>query len=214
MGPLPRKLTAGHKQSFPRWARMSMKRNRLTKAEKADLKVARAAAVEPDGPAERLLGPLRGIGDQPPMTAASVTVLACGIAFRDRRLARTALRMLAALGLATLVKGAIKNNIDRTRPGEVIENGNYRLKPGASKAKQLRSMPSGHSAGAAAVFRAASREYPGASGPLMGAATAIAAAQLPTRNHFMSDVAAGLVIGLASEWITSKAVDRFDRAID
>jgi membrane-associated phospholipid phosphatase len=193
---------------------MSKKRHKLTKAEKADLKVARAAAVEPEGWAERLLGPLRGIGDQPPMTAASATVLACGIMFRDRRLARTGVRMLAALGLATLLKGAIKDNIDRTRPGEAMENGNYRLKPGDSKAKQLRSMPSGHSAGAAAVFRAAAREYPGAGAPLVGAATAIAATQLPTRNHFLSDVAAGLAIGLASEWITAKAVDRFDRAFD
>jgi membrane-associated phospholipid phosphatase len=189
------------------------KSRKLTKAEKADLKVARAAAVEPDGRTERVVAGLRGIGDQPPMTAASATVLACGLAFRDRRMARTGVRMLAALGLATLLKGAIKNNVDRTRPGEVIKNGGYRLKPGDSKDKALRSMPSGHSAGAAAVFAAAAREYPAAGIPLMGAAGAIATAQLPTRSHFVTDVAAGFALGLASEWITSAAVDRLDRAL-
>lgn len=190
------------------------KRQKLTKAEKADIKVARAAAIRKGDPAEGLLGGLREIGDQPPMTAASATILACGLAFRDRRMARAGVRMLAALGLATLVKGAIKDNIDRTRPGEVMKNGRYRLRRGGSKARRLRSMPSGHSAGASAVFRAAARDYPSATTPLMGAAGAIAAAQLPTRNHFVSDIAVGFAIGLVSEWIASAAVDRLDQAFD
>jgi membrane-associated phospholipid phosphatase len=188
-------------------------RRKLTKAEKADLKMARAAALESDSRAQTLVAGFRGIGDQPPMTAASATVLACGLAFRDRKMARTGIRMLAALGLATVVKGALKDNVDRTRPGEVLDNGGYRLKPGASKAKALRSFPSGHSAGAAAVFAAAAREYPGAGVPLMGAAGAIAAAQLPSRNHFLTDVAAGFAIGLLSEWLASRAIDRLDEAL-
>ena len=192
---------------------MAKKQGRkLSKAEKADIEVARKAAVDADGLAGRVLAGLRGVGDQPPMTAASVTVLLSGLAFRDRRMARTGLRMLAALGLATLVKSAVKNNVDRSRPGEVMGEGAYRLKPGSSKAKALRSMPSGHSAGAAAVFAAAAREYPRAGVPLMGAAGAIATAQLPTRSHFLSDVAAGFAIGLAAEWIVSAALDRVDSA--
>jgi len=186
---------------------------KLSKAEKADIKVARAAEVDSDSPAGQALGGLRRIGDQPPMTAASVTVLACGLVFRDRRMARTGVRMLAALGLATLLKGAIKDNVDRTRPGEAMDNGGYRLKRGDSKDRALRSMPSGHSAGAAAVLAAAAREYPGAGVPLMGAAGAIATAQLPTRSHFVSDVAAGFALGLAAEWIASAAIDRLDEAI-
>ena len=39
------------------------KNRKLTKAEKADLKVARAAAIEPDSPAERVVAAFRGIGD-------------------------------------------------------------------------------------------------------------------------------------------------------
>ena len=190
------------------------KQTKPTKAEKAEIKVSNAAAVDEGGVAERLFGPFREIGDQPPMTAASVTVLACGLAFRDRRMARAGVRMLAALGLATLVKSAVKNNVDRTRPGEVMKNGRYRLARGGSKDKALRSMPSGHSAGASAVFRAAARDYPSATTPLMGAAGAIAAAQLPTRNHFVSDIAVGIAIGLVSEWIASAAVDRLDEAFD
>lgn len=184
----------------------------ISPAEKVDLKLAHAAAADAGSATDRLgFGEL---GDQPPMAAASGAMIACGLAFRDRRMARAGVRMFAAMGLATLVKGAIKNNFDRTRPGEVIERRRYKLKEGRSEDKAMRSFPSGHSAGAAAVFRAASREYPAVGGPLMGAAAAIAAAQLPSRNHFLTDVAAGFAIGLLSEWIASRAIDRVDDALD
>lgn len=179
----------------------------LTKAEKADIAAAKAAAVESGSRLERAVHAVGSLGDQPPMAAASATVLACGLAFRDRRMARAGIRMLAALSLATLAKGIIKNNVDRTRPGEVMDNGRYRLTRGASKDKALRSMPSGHSAGAAAVLAAAARDYPGAQVPLIGGAIAIAAAQLPTRNHFLTDIAAGVALGLISERLASLALD-------
>jgi membrane-associated phospholipid phosphatase len=184
----------------------------LSPAEKVDIKVAKAAAAEAGSAADELLC-FGELGDQPPMTAASGMMIACGLAFRDRRMARTGLRMMAALGLATLIKSAVKNNIDRTRPGEVIDNQRYRLRSGESKQGNLRSLPSGHSAGAAAVFRAVAREYPAARVPLMGGAVAIAAAQLPSRNHFLTDVAIGFTIGLLSEWLTSRALDQLDQAL-
>lgn len=185
----------------------------LHPAEKVDIKVAKAAAAEAGSATDELLC-FGELGDQPPMAAASGMMIACGIAFRDRRMARTGCRMMAALGLATLIKSAVKNNIDRTRPGEVIDNRRYRLHAGESEDGNMRSLPSGHSAGAAAVFRAAAREYPAARAPLMGGAFAIAAAQLPSRNHFLTDIAAGFTIGLLSEWIVSAAVGRVDGAFE
>ena len=196
-------------------ARVRVQQSRsLTPAEKADIGVAKAAALDPKSRSARFIDMFGGLGDQEPMTAASATMLACGLAFRDRRMVRAGIRMLAALGLATLVKSAIKNNVDRTRPGEVIEKRRYRLKPGSSKAGSLRSMPSGHSAGATAVLRAAARDYPDASLPLVGGAVGIAAAQLPARNHFLTDVTAGVALGLACEKIVSLAIDRADRIVD
>ena len=194
-------------------ARVRVQQSRsLHPAEKVDIKVAKAAAAEAGSAADELLC-FGELGDQPPMAAASGMMIACGFALRDRRMARTGVRMLAALGLATLIKSALKNNVDRTRPGEVIDNQRYRLHSGESKDGDLRSFPSGHSAGAAAVLRAAAREYPSAGVPLMGGAFAIAAAQLPSRNHFVTDIAGGLVLGLVSEWLVSGALDRLDDAL-
>lgn len=191
--------------------RVQQKRS-LHPAEKADIKVARATAAHAGSITDDLLC-FGELGDQPPMSAASGIMIACGLAFRDRRMALAGIKMMAALGLATLIKSAIKNNIDRTRPGEVIENQRYRLHSGDSKSGEMRSLPSGHSAGATAVFRAAAREYPGATTPLMAAAGAISAAQLPRRHHFLSDVAAGIALGLFAEHLTSAAIDRVDRAL-
>lgn len=196
-------------------ARVRVQQSRsLTSAEKADIAVAKAAALKPRGTANRVVDAFGCLGDQEPMAAASATMLACGLAFRDRQMARAGVRMLGALGLATFIKSLLKDNIDRTRPGEVIENRRYRLKPGSSKSGSLRSMPSGHSAGATAVLRAAAREYPAAAVPLVGGALAIAAAQLPTRNHFVTDITAGVALGLACEKVASLAIDRAERWID
>lgn len=193
-------------------ARVRVQQSRsLSAAEKVDLKVADAAAAEAGSAADELLC-FGELGDQPPMAAASGMMIACGIAFRDRRMARTGVRMMAALGLATLIKSAVKNNIDRTRPNVVMETNSYRLHVGRSEEGPMRSLPSGHSAGAAAVFRAAAREYPAARVPLMGGGATIAVAQLPSRHHFLTDIAAGFAIGLLSEWLASRALARLDEA--
>lgn len=107
--------------------------------------------------------------------------------------------MLAAHSVATGIKGVIKHRIDRTRPADAMKNGRYRLDEGGSRQKRLSSMPSGHSAGIAALARAASREYP-AWAPLAGAAAmTVIGAQLPSKNHFLSDLVVGTIIGIASE---------------
>ena len=74
--------------------------------------------------------------------------------------------MLAAHGLATVAKTVLKDRINRTRPADAIEHDRYCMADGKSKDGELRSMPSGHSAGVIAVTRAAARDYPGATVPL------------------------------------------------
>lgn len=172
---------------------------RLHPLEKADLAVADALKLDERRAPARLLATFAELGDQPPLIALSAGVLAAGLAGGNRKLARTGLRMLAAHALATAIKGLVKDEVDRTRPGEALDDTNYKLEPGHSRAGALRSMPSGHGAGLAAVARAAAREYPELAVPAGAAAAAVAAAQLPSGNHFASDVAAGVAIGLASE---------------
>ena len=174
-------------------------RRKLHPAEKADLAAARAAHV----PSRTRLGQavdwFAELGDQPPLIAASSGVLAVGIVRRDRRMIRTAARMLAAHAVATAIKTVIKDRVDRSRPATALGGRGYTLRKGNSKDSALRSMPSGHSAGLAAVAAAVAREYPATASPVAAAAGSVAAAQLPSDNHFLTDVAAGILIGLLSE---------------
>lgn len=186
---------------------------KLSKVEQADLKVARVVGVRSDSDAGQWLGRFAELGDQPPMIALAALTTAAGMARRDERLARTGLRMLAAHAVATMGKLAIKDSIDRTRPGALNQKA-YRLKEGDSRDGQLRSMPSGHSAGVVAVAGALAPDYPGTIFPAAVAATSIAGAQLPSRNHFLSDVVAGVGIGLAAAAIARLLIPPVDRTGD
>ncbi len=174
-------------------------KRKLHKIEEADLELADDVAIDEQGMAGRMLSKFAELGDQPPLIALGAGVFAFGLVAGNRRLARTGLRMLAAHAVATAIKGFVKDEVDRTRPGAALGDTRYKLEPGHSKDGALRSMPSGHSAGLAAVARAAAREYPEIALPAGLAAAAVAAAQLPSGNHFASDVAVGVGIGLASE---------------
>lgn len=192
-------------------ARKPRSTRQLTATEKVDLALARRVALDRRGKAGRAVSRFAELGDQPPLIALSVGVAALGVLRRDERLARTGLRMLAAHSLTTIAKLLGKGSIDRTRPDDALKNGRYRLEQGDSRAGRLRSMPSGHSAGTTAVAIAAVRDYPRLAGPASGAAAAVMAAQLPARNHFLSDVVAGAAAGLASALIAGALIPPFER---
>lgn len=173
------------------------KSRRPSSIERLDLKVSRAAALDREMPPGRWMRRFAELGDQPPLLALCGAVVAAGVVRRDERLARTGLRMLAAHSLATMAKTLGKNSIDRTRPG-ALKDKQYRLEEGDSRDGRLRSMPSGHSAGSVAVAGAIAADYPRTLGPVAAISTAVMAAQLPSRNHFLSDVIAGAAIGLAA----------------
>ena len=178
-------------------------KRRLHPIERADLAVAELTALDGRTAAARRASALAELGDQPPLRVLCALTIAAGLVGRDAKLARAGLRMLAAHSVATGIKSVIKHRVDRTRPADALKNGRYRLDEGASRQKRLSSMPSGHSAGIAAVARAAAREYP-AGAPIAGAAAiAVIAAQLPSKNHFLSDLVVGTIIGLTAEALVS-----------
>ena len=167
----------------------------LHKVERADLEVARKASIAKANPVGKWLRRFAEVGDQPPLVAISLGVIAAGLVGGHDRLRRTGFRMLTAHSLSTIAKLAGKDRIDRTRPGALNEKA-YRLKKGTSRDGRLRSMPSGHSAGIVAIAGAIAADYPRALLPAAAASVAVGAAQLPSRNHYLSDVIVGAGIGL------------------
>jgi len=168
----------------------------LHKVERADLKVARKVSIAKSDPVGTWTRRFAEVGDQPPLVAISLGVIAAGLVGGHDKLRRTGFRMLTAHSLSTIAKLAGKDSIDRTRPGALNEK-SYRLEKGTSRDGRLRSMPSGHSAGIVAVAGAVAADYPQALVPVAAASIAVGAAQLPSRNHYLSDVVVGAAIGLA-----------------
>lgn len=180
---------------------MTKKKKHRGETRPEQLDIAAMEALKPwlGHPIARAVGAIGNVGDQPPLLALSGAALAAGLIRGDRRLANAGGRMIAAHLLATAVKTVGKNHIDRTRPGALLRRGRHEMKKGRSKDPALRSFPSGHTAGAVAVARAAAREYPEYRWPLYGAAALIGALQIPRRAHFPTDVAAGALVGLTAE---------------
>lgn len=180
-----------------------MAKKKLRKAHDA-LMNADAAALDAAAPYRKsepvkLLAWLSEIGDQPQLLTLSGGLLAAGLARRDPRMAKAGARMIAALLLATAAKNFVKHRVDRTRPRSAKGKEGHKAKPGRSTAKEETSFPSGHSAGALAVARAYSREYPGRQAAALAGAGLVALAQIPRCAHYPTDVGAGLAIGLAAE---------------
>lgn len=176
--------------------RKSTSRRNLTPVEQLDLKIARTLALDKRKAPGKQVARFAELGDQPPLVLLSLGVTAVGALRHDERLARTGLRMLAAHALTTIGKLVGKGVVNRTRPAETLRNGRYRLEEGASKDGQLRSMPSGHSAGVTALAVALAPDYPRQAAPAAAAAGAVMVAQLPSKNHFLTDIAAGAAIGV------------------
>ena len=167
--------------------------------EKADVAVTQAVAPLRHAWPVRLLGGLSDLSDQPPLIALSAGTMIVGLARRDRALAETGGRMLAAHLLATAIKSAFKARIVRTRPKVLAEGGDYRMHEGEEDTHRLNSFPSGHTAGAVAVARAVVRGHPDRRPAAYALAGGAALMQIPRCAHYPSDVGAGVAVGVAAE---------------
>ena len=170
-----------------------------------DARTRDAAAPLRQTPAVKALSWLSEIGDQPQMRTVSAGLLFVGLARADRRMASAGARMFFAHELATAAKNFVKKRVDRSRPRSADGREDQKPSPGRSQEKEDTSFPSGHSAGAAAVARALTREYPERSVPALAAAGAVALAQIPRCAHYPTDVGAGIAIGLAAEAVVDAA---------
>lgn len=172
-----------------------------------DKEATHTAAQVRDTRLAKIAGTAADVADQPPLIALSIGTALIGVVARRPDLIRGGLRMLASHLVATGIKNAIKHRVDRTRPNRAIEAGEHRFEPGSSQEHDLSSFPSGHLAGAVAVGRAAAHEIHGTGTPALLVTTAVAAAQAPAGKHYLSDMAAGAVIGWVSEAIVGAVFD-------
>ena len=185
------------------------------KVAKRDQQATHQAASRRDTPLLRVIGTLKEAADQPQLITACVGTIAVGLVARRSNLVRGGTRMLAAHLVATGVKSVLKHSIDRSRPRKSLQDGKQHVGSGKGGGdSDFNSFPSGHTAGAVAVARAATREFDGAAVPAALGAGAIAAAQPATGSHYLSDVLAGAVIGWLSEAIVNAAFERAAIALD
>lgn len=176
--------------------------------EKADREATYKAAEHRDEPLAKATGFLAEIGDQPQLVATSIGTVVIGLIARRPDVIRGGVRMLAAHAAATFVKSAIKASIDRTRPEKAIEDGEARFEPGDSDDHEQTSFPSGHTAGAVAVARAAARDIDGAGAPAALITGVVAVAQPVTGKHYLSDLVVGAAVGWIAEALVSAVFDR------
>lgn len=171
----------------------------LIAVEKADIAVAEAASEIRDHPAIEALGEASEMADQPPLIALSAGVLAAGLIFRKPAMATAGARMLAAHLIATGMKTVVKRSVDRTRPHVLADEERYEVREGRSTHPRYNSFPSGHTAGAVAVAEGLARTVPQAAWPARLWAAGIAAIQIPRCKHYVSDIAAGAVVGVVAD---------------
>ena len=177
-----------------------------SEVEKADVELGAKLASQRGHPVAEAAGKASKFGDQGPLYANSAGVLIIGLVSRDRRLARSGVSMLAAVGAADLSKRAAKALVRRTRPHVLLDQQRYESEAGGSERKPEQSFPSGHTACSVAAARALSRDYPKAGVAAGMGAVAIGIGRIAKGAHWPLDVIGGAIIGLVAEAISDAVI--------
>lgn len=133
------------------------------------------------------------LGDGPYVFGALGAAYLAGRALQNGYLQQAAIivagAVLATMLLVTLIKFTVRRQRPRP-PGEFVSLGYDRY-----------SFPSGHAARLAALTVSVAWMYPAAGWTALLFAISVAAARVAVGVHYLSDVAVGLLIGLAAAWL-------------
>jgi len=204
---LKRLLSKATEAKLPNHQLPEQRISKLSLPERIDVRIIEKMRPILQRPVAGKIGKFGNLGDEPPLLTISAVLLAAGTLGRKPALQRAGIRMLLAHLVAIGLKELGKNNIDRTRPDKQLKIGAYHMSAGHSRDPEQRSFPSGHTAGAIAVARAFSRDYPRHAKAAIGVAAIVGALQVPRRAHYPGDVVAGAIAGVIAEKIASCAID-------
>lgn len=149
--------------------------------------------------ADHVAGIVRHFGQPEVYGTVSVGLLAAGLATGRPQITRAGGRLAVSLALAGLTVQAGKFALGRPRPEQSLDADGYSPFSGQV------SLPSGHSAMAFAMATSLADEIhrPWATVGLYGMASAVAWSRVNDNRHWLSDVAAGALVGITSAKLAS-----------
>jgi membrane-associated phospholipid phosphatase len=149
--------------------------------------------------ADDIAGVVRHFGQPEVYGTVTVGLLAAGLATGRPQLTRAGGRLAASLALAGLTVQTGKYALGRPRPEQSLDADGY--SPFSGQA----SLPSGHTAMAFALATSLADDIhrPLATVGLYGMATAVAWSRMNDNRHWLSDVAAGALVGITSAKLAS-----------
>jgi len=147
----------------------------------------------------RLAGGLRHFGQPEVYATITLGMLGTGLVSGNDEITRSGARLATALALAGATSTLGKLALGRPRPSESLDADGYIPFSGQE------AMPSGHTAVAFALATALSDDihHTWASVGLYTIATGVAWSRVNDNRHWLSDVAAGAVMGVASAKVVS-----------
>lgn len=165
-------------------------------------------------PAVKTVAKVAKLGEQEPLYAVAALLTGAGVGLGRPELIRSGLRMTEAIGAADALKSLVKKGVARSRPKTVIEEDRYVREAGDSDhGKAEQPSPSGHVACSLAAGLAPSRVEPRLAPAVGLAVTGLSVTRVLEGEHWPSDVAAGLVIGLAAEAVTAALFSRIEETL-
>jgi membrane-associated phospholipid phosphatase len=130
--------------------------------------------------------------------AAPVTVFSIGLIKKDKTIRSRSYQMAAGIGLAMSMSVLLKHSVNRTRPYETYNFIVPKVKEHSA------SFPSGHTTAAFETATSLSLNFPKwyVILPAYTWASAVGYSRMYLGVHYPSDVAAGMLIGAGSAWLT------------
>jgi membrane-associated phospholipid phosphatase len=169
-----------------------------------DLFVSRACARAATPGVERVLQVVTWLADEKVVLGATILFWTYArLSRRENQIARGADHMLCCVALAGVLPHLFKRLVDRKRPDRVVVHGRRHGIPRSGNAWD--SFPSGHALHLGAIAGSLARLCPDSFRPLVWPSiTALAATRIMLLAHYLSDVVAGLVLGIALDKIVGR----------